>query len=122
MYGSAAAKEEGLISGDPTGSSSLANTPQQHSKLIGRGKYVHELVTHAVIPGHETQYLEAAEAYYKKLLERREEFGNVKVTGAWECVVGSVGEYTHIFEYEGYKGFDSFGRKFRADKVSGACA
>jgi hypothetical protein len=51
-------------------------------------------------------------------LARREEFGGIKVTGAWECVVGSVGDFTHIFEYEGYRGFDEFMRKFREDKVS----
>lgn len=32
--------------------------------------------------------------------------------------MGSVGDYTHIFEYEGYRGFDEFMRKYRADEVS----
>jgi hypothetical protein len=119
LHGSKEAKEEGLVSGDAKPSTSdLA--AQQHSKLIGRGKYVHEIVTHNIIPSHRDAYLEAAEAYYRALLERGAEFGGIKTTGAWECVVGSVGEFTHIFEYEGYRGFDEFMRKFKGDEVSGA--
>lgn len=70
------------------------------------------------MPGHQAEYLAAAEAFYRALLERRHELGGIKVTGAWECVVGSVGDYTHIFEYEGYRGFDEFMRKYREDEVS----
>jgi len=42
----------------------------------------------------------------------------VKLTGSWETIVGCVGEFTHILEYEGYAGFDVSWRGMRADKVS----
>jgi hypothetical protein len=58
LYGSKAAKEEGLVS--------KAN--DSHSKLVGRGKYVHEKVTHSVIPSKREEYLETAGNYYKKLM------------------------------------------------------
>jgi hypothetical protein len=108
LYGSKAAKEEGLVSKNDS-----------HSKLVGRGKYVHEKVTHSVIPSKREEYLETAEKYYKKLMERGiDELGGVKLTASWETVVGSVGEFTHVLEYEGFKGFDETSRALRKDKVS----
>lgn len=46
------------------------------------------------------------------------EFGGIKITCALEAVIGSVGDFTHIFEYEGYKGYDEFMRSMKDDKVS----
>lgn len=46
------------------------------------------------------------------------ELGGVKLTASWETVVGSVGEFTHVLEYEGYKGFDETSRALRTDQVS----
>lgn len=108
FYGSKAAKEEGLVS----------SSEGQHSKLVGRGKYVHEKVTHAVIPSKRDEYLAVAEKYYTTLASRGGQLGGVKLTGSWETVIGSVGEFTHILEYEGYKGFDETCRALRNDKVS----
>jgi hypothetical protein len=55
------------------------------------------------------------------LIERggKGELGGVKLTGSWEIVVGGVGEFCHILEYEGYKGFDETTRAIRKDEVSG---
>ncbi|KAI9638889.1 uncharacterized protein MKK02DRAFT_41916 [Dioszegia hungarica] len=110
LYGSAAAKSEGLTA------PKSAAAAQAHSKLIGRGKYVHEVVTHHIHPAAREAYLAAADKYYRALLARAPEFGGIKVTGAWEVVVGSVGEFVHIFEYEGYKGFDEAQARFRGDE------
>jgi hypothetical protein len=46
-----------------------------------------------------------------------DELGGVKLTGSWETVVGSVGDFTHILEYEGFKGFDQTSRSLRKDPV-----
>lgn len=109
LYGSKAAKEEGLVS----------KSNDSHSKLVGRGKYVHEKITHSVIPSKREEYLETAEKYYKTLMQRGiDELGGVKLTASWETVVGSVGEFTHVLEYEGFKGFDETSRALRKDKVS----
>jgi hypothetical protein len=78
---------------------------------------VHEKVTHNVIPSKHEEYREAAEKYYTTLARRSAELGGVKLTGSWETVVGAVGEFTHILEYEGYKGYDATLRALRADKV-----
>jgi hypothetical protein len=62
--------------------------------------------------------MEAAEKYYTKLMERGiNELGGVKLTASWETVVGSVGEFTHVLEYEGYKGFDETSRALKKDSV-----
>ena len=90
----------------------------QHSKLVGRNKYVHEKVTHNVKADKREEYLEAAEKYYTSLAKRGNELGGVKLTGSWETVVGSVGEFTHILEYEGYKGYDRSLDAIRNDAVS----
>ena len=110
FYGSKAAKAEGLVSG----------SEGSHSKIVGRGKYVHEKITHNVIPSRRDEYLEAAEKYYTTLRERSAALGGVKLTGSWETVIGTVGEFTHILEYDGYKGYDTTSRALRDDKVGRA--
>lgn len=96
----------------------VSGSAGQHSKLVGRGKYVHEKVTHNVKADKREEYLEAAEKYYTCLAKRGSELGGVKLTGSWETVVGSVGEFTHILEYEGYKGYDRSLEALRNDPVS----
>jgi hypothetical protein len=51
-------------------------------------------------------------------MERSGELGGVKLTGSWETIVGSVGEFTHILEYQGHRGYDQTLRALRGDKVS----
>ncbi|KAL7420145.1 hypothetical protein Q5752_005111 [Cryptotrichosporon argae] len=96
IYGSSAAKAEGLV----------APPPGQHSKLVGRGKYVHEKITHAVIPSQTEAYRSAAENYFSIIRERGGRLGGVKLTGSWEAIIGAVGTFTHILEHEGHKGYD----------------
>ncbi|RXK40726.1 nipsnap family protein [Tremella mesenterica] len=105
FYGSKQAKEEGLVD-TPSG---------QHSKIVGRGKYVHEKITHTVLPSRGPEYAAAAEAYFSALKERSAELGGVKLTGSWETTIGSVGDFHHILEYEGYRGLDETSRALRSD-------
>lgn len=107
LYGSKSARELGSLS-----------AAGQHSKIVGRNKYVHKKITHAVVPSRRAEYLEAAQAYYTTLTRRSAELGGVKLTGSWETVIGAVGEYTHILEYEGHKGLDETMRTIRKDPVS----
>ncbi|WWC85481.1 uncharacterized protein L201_000345 [Kwoniella dendrophila CBS 6074] len=104
LYGSKDAKAAGLV--EPS-------NEKHHSKLVGRGKYVHEKITHSVIPSKREEYLAAAEKYFKELIDHNGEFGRVKLTGSWESVIGTVGEFTHILEYEGYKGYDETNRALK---------
>jgi hypothetical protein len=72
-----------------------------------------------VIPSKREEYLEAAEKYFTQLMSRGiEDLGGVKLTASWETIVGSVGEFTHVLEYEGFKGFDETSRALRKDSVS----
>ncbi|WVQ85111.1 hypothetical protein IAT38_007276 [Cryptococcus sp. DSM 104549] len=98
FYGSKEAKAEGLIAGDASN--------RAHSEVVGRGKYVHQKITHAVIPSQRDEYVDTAEKYFRTLTERAAELGGVKLTGSWESIVGDVGNFTHILEYQGYKGLD----------------
>lgn len=110
FYGSDTAKAEGDI------------TKSQHSKIVGRGKYVHELITHSVIPGHRDAYVEAADKYFAALIDHHSELGNLKVSGSFETIVGDVGNFNHILEYDGYKGYDQALQSHRDSKVSCAAA
>ncbi|KAK4686842.1 hypothetical protein P7C73_g3284, partial [Tremellales sp. Uapishka_1] len=104
------AKAEGLTT---SGSGNV-----QHSKLIGRNKYVHEKITHSVIPSQRDAYLCAAEKYFSALVAKSKsgQLGGVKLTGSWETIIGSVGEFSHILEYAGYKGYDGMRVGIREDK------
>ena len=81
---------------------------------------MHEKVTHSIVPSRRDEYLDAAEAYFRALVERSGELGGVKLTGSWETVVGSVGQFTHILEFEGHRGYDQTFRALRADEVCDA--
>ncbi|KAG7530307.1 hypothetical protein FFLO_05140 [Filobasidium floriforme] len=83
----------------------------QHSRLIGRNKYVHELVSHAVKPDCREQYRAAAEEYFAGLA--KDPSLKVKLTGSWETLIGPVDNFVHILEYENYDGYDDVMRKLQ---------
>ena len=72
-----------------------------------------------MIPSRREEYLDAAEAYFQAIIDRGSELGGVRLQGSWETIVGRVGEFTHILEYAGYRGFDETLRATRRDKVGG---
>ncbi|KAF9486570.1 NIPSNAP-domain-containing protein [Pholiota conissans] len=76
----------------------------QHSRLVGRGKYIHGFETHRVKPDKRDEYKQAAERYYKGIQEDTEL--NVKLNGSWETLVGDQDKFLHIVEYENYAGYD----------------
>ncbi|GAA6000276.1 NIPSNAP family protein [Rhodotorula paludigena] len=89
LHGSEEAKEEMRV---------------QHSKLVGRHKYVHEFQKHKVLPQHVEQYKEKIEGYYRGIHESSE--FDARLTGSWEIVVGEVDSFSHIWEYDGLAGFE----------------
>ncbi|KAG6919019.1 hypothetical protein DXG01_009729 [Tephrocybe rancida] len=76
----------------------------QHSRIVGRGKYVHGFETHRVRPDKTEEYKKAAEAYYMGIKDDPKL--HVKLTGSWETVVGEQDTFFHILEYENYGGLD----------------
>lgn len=102
LHGSEKAKAEGEIE------------IQQHSRLIGRGKYVHGFEVHRVKPDALDEYKAAAEKYYTGIAEDPE--AHTKLTGSWETLVGQQDTFYHILEYENYSGWDKTNKHIRSSK------
>ncbi|KAF9015675.1 NIPSNAP-domain-containing protein [Cyathus striatus] len=76
----------------------------QHSRLVGRGKYIHSFEAHCVKPEKIQEYKKAAERYYTGVKDDTQL--RVKLTGSWETLVGQQNTFYHILEYENYGGYD----------------
>jgi len=76
----------------------------QHSRIVGRGKYIHGFETHRVKPDKTEEYKKAAETYYLGIKDDPKL--HVKLTGSWETTVGEQDTFVHILEYENYGGLD----------------
>ncbi|KAF9531947.1 hypothetical protein CPB83DRAFT_848075 [Crepidotus variabilis] len=95
---------QSLLHGSPEAKQAGDVEIQQHSKLVGRGKYIHELENHQVRPDKVEEYKKAAERYYKGI--QSDTRLAVKLTGNWETIVGNQDTFVHILEYENYAGYD----------------
>ncbi|KAF9469793.1 NIPSNAP-domain-containing protein [Collybia nuda] len=93
-----------LLHGSPEAKKAGELDVLQHSRIVGRGKYIHGFETHRVKPDRVEEYKKAAEKYYIGLKE--DPAMQVKLTGNWETVVGEQDTFVHILEYENYGGFD----------------
>jgi len=91
LYGSEAGKREEL------------ELEQSYGKVLARGKYVHEIVSHSVKPGMVTDYLALVGVEYPKLAA--ETANDVHLVGSWRTRVGDLDKFTHIWEYKGYAGY-----------------
>ncbi|KAF5388582.1 hypothetical protein D9757_004722 [Collybiopsis confluens] len=89
---------------------------QQHSRLVGRGKYIHGFEFHCVKPEKTKEYKGAAEKYYTGLV--RNPNLHVKLTGSWETIVGQQDTFLHILEYENYGGYDKTAQLVKNSGVS----
>ncbi|KAF9055830.1 hypothetical protein BJ165DRAFT_449208 [Panaeolus papilionaceus] len=96
---------QSLLHGSPEAKKAGDIDTQQHSRLVGRGKYIHDFETHRVKPDKLDQYKEAArEKFYKGIQEDSRLC--VKLSGNWETLVGEQDVFIHILEYENYGGYD----------------
>ncbi|KAJ3763434.1 NIPSNAP-domain-containing protein [Lentinula raphanica] len=93
-----------ILHGSPEAQQAGEIDLQQHSKLVGRGKYVHGFEFHCVKPDKTQEYKQAAEKYYTGLI--RDPNLHVKLSGSWETLVGQQDTFLHILEYENYGGYD----------------
>jgi len=103
-----------LLHGSPEAKAAGELEIQQHSRLVGRGKYVHGFETHRVKPDKIDEYKKAAERYYKGIQE--DPRLNVKLTGNWETLVGDQDTFVHILEYENYAGYDKTSQLVRSSE------
>ncbi|BGP54606.1 hypothetical protein JCM8202_004978 [Rhodotorula sphaerocarpa] len=99
LHGSEELREEAMI---------------QHSRAVGRDKYVYEFQRHKVLPQHAVQYQELIEDYYKGIHESPD--FDARLIGSWEIVVGDVDTFVHVFGYDGISGFEKTKYEIRASK------
>lgn len=99
LHGSDKAKAEGV-------------TTQSHSMQVARGKYIHEIQRQSVLPGHADAYRALIADFAPKLAAKGLP---MRLTGSWEVVVGDLETFYHIWEYDGYAGYDKAEAALRQD-------
>jgi hypothetical protein len=112
-------KSSGLIKsflyGSPKMKQEQIEIEQSFSQQLMRGKYVHEIVTHRVLPSKAVEYFELVTNVYPKIAaDPRNE---VHLVGSWRVVVGDMDTYIHIWEYKGYPGFHHTQNTFHEDPL-----
>ncbi|KIS65992.1 uncharacterized protein UMAG_06082 [Mycosarcoma maydis] len=100
LHGSDKAKAEGV-------------TTQSHSMQVARGKYIHEIQRQSVSPAHASEYRTLIAEYFPKLAEKGLP---MRLTGSWEVIVGDLETFYHIWEYDGYAGYDKAESALRSDR------
>ncbi|KAH9452846.1 hypothetical protein MJO28_008235 [Puccinia striiformis f. sp. tritici] len=83
---------------------------QSHSTTVG-SKTISEVQKHRVLPQHVDQYKEIIGAYFEKLSSQTDL--NMTLKGSFEVVVGELDTFVHIWEFDGYKGYDYATSKMR---------
>ncbi|KAI9502222.1 hypothetical protein BX070DRAFT_242125 [Coemansia spiralis] len=83
------------------------------SKVLARGKYVHELATHRVKPGCMDEYKSVVTELYPRIV--RNLSPKVKLVGSWETDIGDLDTAIHIWEYQGYPALSNAYSVYRAD-------
>ncbi|OBZ85580.1 Protein NipSnap 2 [Choanephora cucurbitarum] len=75
---------------------------QTHSKLLARGKYVHELQLHKIKPEKVDEYTELISEHLPKIAN--DPLNDVHLCGSWSVEIGDQDTFAHIWEYKGYPG------------------
>ncbi|KAI8928382.1 hypothetical protein BC831DRAFT_397567 [Entophlyctis helioformis] len=74
-----------------------------YSKLMARGKYVHELQVHNVKPEAMEDYTGLVREHYSRIANDPQFL--VKLFGSWTVEIGDVDQAIHIWEYNHYPGY-----------------
>lgn len=80
LYGSAETKKE------------VQDLEKSFSTQLMRGKYVHEIVTHRVMPGKATEYVDLVAEIYPKIAA--DEANQVHLVGSWRTLIGDMDTYS----------------------------
>ncbi|EPQ30458.1 uncharacterized protein PFL1_01984 [Pseudozyma flocculosa PF-1] len=99
LHGSEKAKAEGV-------------TAQSHSAQVARGKYIHEIQRQSVAPEKVDEYKALLADFFPKLANKGLP---MRLTGSWEVTVGDLETFYHIWEYDGYAGYDTADKALRED-------
>ncbi|KND04086.1 uncharacterized protein SPPG_01528 [Spizellomyces punctatus DAOM BR117] len=80
-----------------------ADDNQTYSKILARGKYVHELQIHNVKPEAMQDYIQLLDENYPRVADMPE--FKVKLFGSWTTEFGELDRAVHIWEYNNYPGY-----------------
>ncbi|KAG2202651.1 hypothetical protein INT47_002083 [Mucor saturninus] len=86
---------------------------QTHSKVLARGKYVHELQVHKVKPDKVDEYISLLSKHLPKIAN--DPSNDVNLCGSWSIEIGELDTFVHIWEYKGYPGHQQTYEKLAAD-------
>ncbi|CAO3652749.1 unnamed protein product [Cunninghamella blakesleeana] len=88
---------------------------QTHSKILARGKYVHELQKHKVRPDKVDEYIALVTDHFPRIAN--DSLNDVHLCGSWEVIVGELDTFVHIWEYKGYPGHQHTMNRLAQDPV-----
>ncbi|KAF7721200.1 hypothetical protein EC973_005118 [Apophysomyces ossiformis] len=119
LYGSKRVKEE---------------ESQTHSKMLARGKYVHELQKHKVRPDKVEEYIQLVTEHFPRIAN--DPLNDVHLCGSWSVEIGELDTFgmidafglpqrqdltvvgvVHIWEYKGYPGHKQTVSRLAQDPV-----
>ncbi|KAJ1950662.1 hypothetical protein FBU59_000573 [Linderina macrospora] len=83
------------------------------SKVLARGKYVHELSTHQVQPGRMEEYQAVVSELYPLIVSNMSP--SVKLVGSWATDIGDLDTAVHVWEYQGYPALTKTYDELRSD-------
>ncbi|KAL1922633.1 uncharacterized protein VTP21DRAFT_10172 [Calcarisporiella thermophila] len=97
-------KASGIINSILHGSKQAKDEDHQtYSKLLARGKYVHELQKHCVKPERVDDYIALISEYFPRIANDPE--NQIHLTGSWQTQIGDLDSFVHIWEFKGYTGY-----------------
>lgn len=73
------------------------------SQVLARGKYVHSIIFHEVMPDKVDEYTEHVGNWYPKMAGMAD--NKVNLVGSWRTEVGDCDTFVHIWEYQRYSGY-----------------
>ncbi|KAI9202855.1 NIPSNAP-domain-containing protein [Polychytrium aggregatum] len=103
VAGKAQSIVKSILHGVSEDDSPFQEVQDTHSKLLARGKYVHELQIHDVKPEAWDDYLGLVGERYTKVAE--DPAFKVKLFGSWTTEIGDLDQAVHVWEYNHYPGY-----------------
>ncbi|KAF3901773.1 hypothetical protein AA313_de0203861 [Arthrobotrys entomopaga] len=92
-----------LLHGSSEAQQDTFQIQESYSKVLARGKYVHELVFHRIRPDKIDEYVELIGSEYPRIAN--DPNSGVKLVGSWYTEIGEGDVFVHIWEYNGYAGY-----------------
>ncbi|EPS36784.1 hypothetical protein H072_9689 [Dactylellina haptotyla CBS 200.50] len=92
-----------LLHGSSEAQQDTFQIQESFSKVLARGKYVHELVFHRIRPDKLDEYIELIGNEYPRIAGDKN--AGVKLVGSWATEIGEGDTFVHIWEYNGYAGY-----------------